>query len=164
MDRVEELFDKYGGIPRICVASLRRPDLLANHRRSYEGAIRSMEVRIGVQILRDYTLRAIDLEFDKVPHAIFLVKRSDLDDLGSLTVVPASPHARTDLKSQIRKLREADQSWLFWQFASMKEDSRQIADVVSESFAESIAESQLPADIQHADIWGSGRESEPRPT
>jgi hypothetical protein len=118
MKHVEELFDQYGGIPRICVAFLRRPDLLANHRRSYEGAIRSMNVRTNVQMLRDYTLRAIGLEFDKVPPTIFLVERSDLDDLGSLTVAPASPRARRDLKSQVRTLREADQSWLCRQFAT----------------------------------------------
>ncbi|KAI0294192.1 hypothetical protein BC826DRAFT_1175473 [Russula brevipes] len=151
MKHIEELFDQYGGIPRICVASLRRPDLLANHRRSYKGAIRSMEVRTDVQMLRDYTFRAIDLEFDKVPHTIFRVERSDLDDLGSLTIAPASPRARMDLKAQILKLRVADQSLLCGQFASMKE-SRQIAAIASESYDESFEESQLLENLEYSDL------------
>ncbi|KAI0290204.1 hypothetical protein BC826DRAFT_970525 [Russula brevipes] len=134
-ERVEEIFNQCGGIPRICANILYRPNLLDEYRTRFECAIQCMTV----QMLLDYTFQAVFLEFDEVPDTIFLVERSDLDNLRSLTVVPASPLVRMGLKSQIRKVRQTDQIRLYEDFAR-KKPSRQMAGVIFESFAQSVLE------------------------
>jgi hypothetical protein len=143
MKHLEEVFDQCGGIPCICLRFLRRPDLLGRHRTAYEDEIRGM----GFQVLRDYTFQAMTLQFDKVPHTVFLVERSSLDDLRSRTVVvPASSLVRANLKSQIRKLWQADQIQLYEQFASM-EPSGRMAGVVFESLARSILQRRVALEL-----------------
>ncbi|KAI0293196.1 hypothetical protein BC826DRAFT_387922 [Russula brevipes] len=133
MKDVENLFDQYGGIPRICVQFLHKPNLLADHRKGSENAIQNFAIRT----LYDHISNLTQLSFGDVPHAIFVVKRTDLDDLHAMTVEPVASSVRERLKTQIQTLRHAEQIGLYNNLAH-EQSSRQIAGLVFESLAQSM--------------------------
>jgi hypothetical protein len=103
--RIGELFDQYGGIPRICLDFLRNPDDLAELQDDSEIALRDLTA----WTLCDHISKADNLSFSDVPHTIFMVKRTDPVDLYAMTIVPTAPAIEMKLKSKIRALQHAEQ-------------------------------------------------------
>ncbi|KAI0297907.1 hypothetical protein BC826DRAFT_967494 [Russula brevipes] len=136
--RIEELFDQYGGIPRICLDFLRNPDHLAELQNDSENAIQDSTGRT----LYDYISKATLLSFSEVPHAIFMIKRTDLDDLQTMTIIPASPAIGIRLKSKFLTLQHAEQIQLYEWLASVM-PSRQMAGLVFESLAQSMLQRRV---------------------
>ncbi|KAI0293194.1 hypothetical protein BC826DRAFT_1015722, partial [Russula brevipes] len=116
MKRVQDLFDQYGGIPRICIRSLHEPDLLAKHQDNFQNAIQNFPI----QVLHDHISKATLLSFDDVTPTIFMVKRTDLDNVQERVVEPTMSSVLTRLKSQTQVLQHADQVELYKYLASMQ--------------------------------------------
>ncbi|KAI0301474.1 hypothetical protein BC826DRAFT_1183413 [Russula brevipes] len=128
--RIGELFDQYGGIPRICLDFLRNPDDLAELQDDSENALRDLTV----WTLCDHISKAAYLSFSDVPYTIFMVKRTDPDNLGTMTIVPTSPAIEMKLKSKIRALQHAEQIQLIDWLARKKP----MAGLVFEALAQSV--------------------------
>jgi len=133
MPQVKELFAQYGGIPRICLDFLRFPGKLANHETNSKLAMWGVEART----LWDHISNAAHLSFSEFSHTIFMLKRTDLDDLCAVTVVPATPSIEMQLESKIRELQHAEKIQLYHRLASMKA-SRLMAGLVFESLSQSM--------------------------
>jgi len=128
--RIGELFDQYGDIPRICLDFLRNPDDLAELQDDSENALRDLTV----WTLCDHISKAAYLSFSDVPYTIFMVKRTDPDNLGTMTIVPTSPAIEMKLKSKIRALQHAEQIQLIDWLARKKP----MAGLVFEALAQSV--------------------------
>lgn len=117
---------------------LRNPDHLAKLQNDSENAIQDSTV----ETLCDHISKATQLSFSEVPHTIFMVKRTDLNDLQTMTIIPASPAIGIRLKSKVRALQHAEQIQLYEWWASV-EPSRWMAGLVFKSLARSMLQRRV---------------------
>lgn len=108
--RVDEVFEQYGPIPRLCIDfALKNPNQLTWHERELNGDIKKMSVEFLTELVRG---RSELLSMDDVANSesVCLMERTNRSDLcGAYVVKPITHYVGSKLATQLTTLRRRDQ-------------------------------------------------------
>jgi hypothetical protein len=129
--RINDIFDRFGPTPRLCINFLSQKRL-DEYEKSVQKAISSATASQLEQLLKDAT----SLTVDTVSHKICLVSRKDRDDLRSpAVVVPITLSIQSRLANQFRNLERGEKIRLYKYFARVP-DSKAMAGIFFEAIAQ----------------------------
>ena len=94
--RINELYDRFGPIPRICFDFLKNPTRLEEHEEHYERALDALTI----EKLRHFISDGAELNLDAASHSLFLVKRTNVDNLRKASIEPISLSVKSELQKQ----------------------------------------------------------------
>ena len=133
--RINELYDSFGPIPRICFDYFWNSFELLRHQNLVERTI----IRLTPEELRKLVSNSTELNMNDVSHSIFLVKRGNVDDLArgsaEATVGPTSRSVKSGLQNRIRVVKREEQIRLYEYLAPVA-GSRKLAGLVLKSLSQ----------------------------
>ena len=114
---VENAFERYGPIPRICINYVQDQKKLL----SYERRCQAAASQITAENLRRFVLdgRILDLAVNPGSHAIFMIRRCEIDDLFETDVEPISAYVEMLLMTAIDRLQRFDRIMLYHIFVDV---------------------------------------------
>lgn len=126
----EDYFTKVGPIPRMCIDFAEDPNLLVR----YEKHCEAMVEGLTSDSLRHFVLHAgfLDLDAESHWHPIFIIRRSEVDDLEGAYLEPISADAERKIMATIHGLQSLERVKLYYRFASVKA-ARAVAGLVYKS-------------------------------
>jgi hypothetical protein len=104
-----------GPIPRICIDFVDDPSLLID----YEKNLQAMITDITSQSLRCFALDGGDINLGAESHAIFIMRRYEVDDLRRAYIEPVSAKVEMQLMTTINDLQRFERIDLYHTFASL---------------------------------------------
>jgi hypothetical protein len=148
--RINELYDRFGPTPRICFDFLKQPTRLEDHEAHYESALNELTI----EKLRDFVSDGAKLNLDAGSHSLFLVKRTNVDDLRKAFIEPISVPVKSELQKRIRLWKRSEQIHLYEHFARVPA-SRPIAGLVFESMVQSKLQKNVSLELIPMVKWRS---------
>jgi hypothetical protein len=124
----EANFKHLGPIPRICIDFVDDPSLLID----YEKNLQAMITDITSQSLRCFALDGGDINLGAESHAIFIMRRYEVDDLRRAYIEPVSAKVEMQLMTTINGLQRLERIDLYHTFASLNA-TKAVASLVYES-------------------------------
>ena len=128
---VNEIFDLFGPIPRLCVDSSSK-DL-----EGYKKEVNEALLAMTVDQIEKLVINTAALSMDAVSHKICLISRSERDDVQSSVVTPITYSIQSRLSTHFRRLDQGELIRLYQYFSRVKESK------VSGIFYEAIVQSYL---------------------
>jgi hypothetical protein len=127
-DLAVDTFKTHGPIPRICIDFVRDPVGLLDYESRCQDMIRGLTYRT----LRRFVLDGGDLDLDANLHAIFIIRRYEVDNLARPYLEPISANVEMQLMTMINKLQQIEQIDLYHAFVSLN-STKAVAGLVYES-------------------------------
>ena len=131
-DSINEIFDQFSPTPRVCLNYQQHPDELEAYKKDVTMAIMATNLSNIEGLFRV----AKSLRMDASSHKICLVRRAQEDDVGSHPVVTViTPTVQSRLAMKFRDLQQDEMVRHYQRFARVP-DSRHVAGVLFEAFAQ----------------------------
>jgi hypothetical protein len=144
-DFAEAHFKELGPIPRICINFVKDPSVLIG----YKNYRQAMVTRLTPQSLRAFVLDGGVLDLDANSHAIFLVKRNEIDDLERAYLEPISPNVEMQLMMAINNLQRLEQIDLYYAFTSI-DPTKGVAGLVYKSLGHTLIQEGITLTLKPA--------------
>jgi len=130
--RINDIYDRFGPTPRLCIDYSFDLDMLVEHERKVNKVVSNVTAVQLEQLFKD----AGSLDMDTVSHTICLISREQRDDMHSgVVVAPITSSIRSILVKQVRSIERAEQIRLYKLFAKVP-GSRAVAGIFFEALAQ----------------------------
>jgi hypothetical protein len=126
-------FEDLGPVPRICIHFARDPRLLID----YENHRQAMITGLTSQSLQHFVLSGGTVNLDAESHAIFLVRRQEVDVLERAYIEPVSEKVEMLLMTTINDLQRLERVNLYHTFASVN-TTKMVAGLLYESLGHTL--------------------------
>ncbi|KAI9442568.1 hypothetical protein H4582DRAFT_1295642 [Lactarius indigo] len=136
--RIDEMYNKYGPTPRICLNFLRDTALIDAHQKRYESALS----KVSLKKLGDLVSNKLNFTIDGESHTLVLLKRLSRDNFSLGRLEPITHMAKLGVRNQLRKEERAARITLYKSLANV-EGARRIAGAMYESLAQDLLEKKI---------------------
>jgi hypothetical protein len=119
--RINDIYDRFGPTPRLCIDYLFDVAMLVEHERKVNKMVSNVTAAQLEQLFKD----AASLDMDAVSHKICLISREQRDDMHSdVVVAPITSFIRSIPVKEVRSLERAEQIRLYKRFAKVPDSRR----------------------------------------
>ncbi len=128
---MDDTFDRFGPIPRLCLDIARMPDTLT----TYQSTVRSALLQLDLKRLQELAEGVEHLNIDDVSHRIFLVTREDRKIESRSIIKPMTDQMQSRLASRLRNYNSREQiNW--YRFFARKPSARGLGGHLFEAFCQ----------------------------